>query len=113
MKELLSLDTPHLESYLIRAGGLLGAATGASVGPLSPSQVAHVEVLARFYISRHEYAKAAQVYELLADRANGPGEQAVSLQQREEQYQAAVLQVGLLKELWVGWPASAGGSCLA
>lgn len=34
-----------------------------------------------------------QVYELLADRASGPGEQAVSLQQREEAYQAAVLQV--------------------
>ena len=35
-----------------------------------------------------------QVYELLADRASGPGEQAVSLQRREEAYQAAVLQVG-------------------
>lgn len=35
-----------------------------------------------------------QVYELLADRASGPGEQAVSLAQREESYQAAVLQVG-------------------
>ena len=35
-----------------------------------------------------------QVYELLADRASGPGEQAVSLQQREEYYQQAVLQVG-------------------
>ncbi|KAL4426022.1 hypothetical protein ABPG75_010038 [Micractinium tetrahymenae] len=92
VKELLSLDTPYLEAYLIRAGGLLGAASGASVGPLSASQVAHVEVLARFYISRHEYAKAAQVYELLADRASGPGEQAVSLEQREEYYQAAVLQ---------------------
>lgn len=136
VKELLSLDTPYLEAYLIRGGGLLGAAPGASVGPLSAGQVAHVEVLARFYISRHEYAKAAQVrdgcvpfrwhslfsptcwrcgwaesaaclqhtlqqrqlpalqvYELLADRASGPGEQAVSLEQREEHYQAAVLQV--------------------
>ncbi|EFN51092.1 hypothetical protein CHLNCDRAFT_141404 [Chlorella variabilis] len=92
VKELLSLDTPYLEAYLIRGGGLLGAAPGASVGPLSAGQVAHVEVLARFYISRHEYAKAAQVYELLADRASGPGEQAVSLEQREEHYQAAVLQ---------------------
>ncbi|KAL4425159.1 hypothetical protein ABPG77_008264 [Micractinium sp. CCAP 211/92] len=92
VKELLSLDTPHLEGYLIRAGCLLGAASGTSVGPLSASQVAHVEVLARFYISRHEYAKAAQVYELLADRASGPGEQAVSLERREEYYQAAVLQ---------------------
>ncbi|PSC67210.1 nuclear pore complex NUP155 [Micractinium conductrix] len=92
IKELLSLDTPHLEAYLIRAGGLLGATPGASVGPLSASQVAHTEVLARFYISRHRYAEAAQVYELLADRASGPGEQAVSLQQREEYYQQAVLQ---------------------
>ena len=39
IKELLSLDTPHLEAYLIRAGGLLGATPGASVGPLSASQV--------------------------------------------------------------------------
>ncbi|PRW05942.1 nuclear pore complex Nup155 isoform B [Chlorella sorokiniana] len=92
VKELLALDTPYLEGYLVRAGGLLGAASGAAVGPLSASQVAHVEVLARFYISRHEYSKAAQVYELLADRASGPGEQAVSLVQREEAYQAAVLQ---------------------
>lgn len=35
----------------------------------------------------------SQVYELLADRASGPGEQAVSLERREEYYQAAVLQV--------------------
>lgn len=33
------------------------------------------------------------MYELLADRASGPGEQAVSLERREEYYQAAVLQV--------------------
>ncbi|KAI3427442.1 hypothetical protein D9Q98_010357 [Chlorella vulgaris] len=92
VKELLALDTPHLEPYLIRAGGLVGAAPGAAVGPLSGSQVAHVEVLARFYISRREYAKAAQVYELLADRAGGAGEQAVSLEQREQHYQAALLQ---------------------
>jgi hypothetical protein len=121
VKELLQLDTPHLEPYLVRAGGLLGAAPGATVGalsavevgprqrcycaaplaalrlpcsavgvcvapwqssgsvpagvpvPRSPSsphahahtdadaQVAHAEVLARLYISRREYAKAAQV----------------------------------------------------
>jgi hypothetical protein len=32
------------------------------------------------------------VYELLADRAGGAGEQAVSLEQREQHYQAALLQ---------------------
>ena len=42
-KQLLSLDTPYLEAYLIRAGGLLGAAAGgAAVGPLSASQVRRV-----------------------------------------------------------------------
>lgn len=35
--------------------------THVRANTLPHSQVAHVEVLARFYISRHEYAKAAQV----------------------------------------------------
>lgn len=46
----------------------------------------------RFPLPRHPTPNP-QVYELLADRASGPGEQAVSLEQREEYYQAAVLQV--------------------
>lgn len=49
-------------------------------------------MLARFYISRREYAKAAQVYELLAERAGGAGEGAVTLEQRLGAYQQAVLQ---------------------
>ena len=63
-KELLALPTPHLEPYLLRACGLLGGAAGGGAGaadPLSPLQVAHAEVLARLYIQRHEYAKAAEV----------------------------------------------------
>ena len=46
------------------------------------------------YTPPHPLPRYRQVYELLADRASGPGEQAVSLAQREESYQAAVLQVG-------------------
>lgn len=53
-----------------------------------------------------------QVYELLADRASGPGEQAVSLEQREEAYQAAVLQVGwFCSNLWCGLASRAGQLC--
>lgn len=95
MKDLLLLDTPTLEQYLIRAGGLAGASPAAAVAALAPAQVAHVEVLARLYISRGEYAQAAQVYEILADRQAGPGEGAPepSLEARVSYYQAAVLQV--------------------
>lgn len=39
VKDLLELDTPYLERYLITAGGLAGAAPGAQIGPLNPNQV--------------------------------------------------------------------------
>lgn len=55
--------------------------------------MAHVEVLARYYISRQAYANAARVYELLAERRGGPGDAAALLEERAQAYQAAVLQV--------------------
>lgn len=57
------------------------------------TQVAHVDVLARYYISRQAYANAARVYELLAERRSGPGDASVALDARAQAYQAAVLQV--------------------
>jgi nuclear pore complex protein Nup155 len=97
-RDLLSLDllssAPYLEPYLVRASGLSGAATtGAAAGPLSPSQVAHADVLARLYIGRTNYSAAAGVYELLASRAAGLTELPdPTLDGRISHLQAAVLQ---------------------
>ena len=38
-KELLELDTPHLERHLQTNGGLPALPAGGPIGPLSPSQV--------------------------------------------------------------------------
>eukprot|EP00887_Chlorella_sp_A99_P007116 scaffold2.g7116.t1 len=95
VRELLALDTPHLEGWLVRAGGLAGAAGGgARVGPLSPRQARCAEVLARFYIRQGR--GVGLVYELLAERAGGAGEGAVTLEQRLGAYQQAVLQARIL-----------------
>lgn len=101
-RDLLSLDLisssgpgGYLEPYLVRASGLSGAATGAgvAVGPLSPSQVAHADVLARLYIGRANYSAAAGVHELLASRAAGLTEVPdPTLDGRIAHLQAAVLQ---------------------
>jgi nuclear pore complex protein Nup155 len=101
-RDLLSLDVlsssvsgGYLEPYLVRASGLSGAASGAGVttGPLSPSQVAHADVLARLYIGRTNYSAAAGVYELLASRAAGLTEVPdPTLDGRIAHLQAAVLQ---------------------
>lgn len=87
------MDTPFLEAYLVKGSGLDSAVAGAPVGPLSASQVAHGDVLARFYIRNKEYAAAAGVYELLASRAAAPADPPEpSLNARISQLQAAVLQ---------------------
>jgi len=101
-RDLLSLDVlsssipgGYLEPYLVRASGLSGAASGAgvAVGPLSPSQVAHADVLARLYIGRTNYSAAAGVYELLASRAAGLTQVPdPTLDGRISHLQAAVLQ---------------------
>jgi hypothetical protein len=63
------------------------------VGPLTSSQAAHGDVLARFYIGVQEYAAAAGVYELLASRAPAPAEfPDPSLETRLACLEAAVLQ---------------------
>jgi nuclear pore complex protein Nup155 len=56
-------------------------------------QVASLETLAKLYIARYQYADAAAVYEVLAVRRQGLGDQQVSLAQRLDLYQNAVLQV--------------------
>ena len=56
-------------------------------------QVAHLELLAKLYIKRFNYEHAAGVYEALAERRSGVSDQAISLADRQEAYQNAVLQV--------------------
>jgi nuclear pore complex protein Nup155 len=93
IKELLAIDTPALEPYLVKSSGLGGAMTGAAVGPLSASQVARGEALARLYISRGDYDSAAGVYELLASRVGAPAETPdPPLERRIADLQSAVLQ---------------------
>jgi nuclear pore complex protein Nup155 len=94
VRDLLQLDAPSLEPYLVRASGLgAAAAAGGAPGALSAAQVAHAEALARLYISRGQYAPAAGVCELLASRAappeGGPGPE---LGARIAHLRAAVLQ---------------------
>ena len=57
------------------------------------AQVQHLELLAKLYIKRMAYENAARVYQVLASRRSGVADQAVSLAQRQEAYQNAVLQV--------------------
>ncbi|CAL8471349.1 g10891 [Coccomyxa elongata] len=93
--QLLQLDSPLLERHLRSSGGLpdRGAPPqGAAIGPLSPTQVASLNVLARLYIARFQYADAAAVYAALAQRKAGLGDQAVDLAERLDLYQSAVLQ---------------------
>ena len=56
-------------------------------------QVAHLDILAKLYILRYQYADAAAVYETLAVRKQGLGDEAVDLPERVELYRSAVLQV--------------------
>ena len=56
-------------------------------------QVTSLDFLAKLYIGRYQYGDAAAVYEALAARRQGPGDQQVTLPQRIDLYQSAVLQV--------------------
>ncbi len=57
-------------------------------------QVQHLAALARLYIQRSAYQQAAAVYEVLAKRRGGSlPEEVVSLDERLEYFQSAVLQV--------------------
>ncbi len=54
----------------------------------------HLAALARLYIQRSAYQQAAAVYEVLAKRRGGSlPEEVVSLDERLEYFQSAVLQV--------------------
>ena len=70
-------------------------------------QVAHLEILAKLYILRYQYADAAAVYETLAVRKQGLGDEAVDLSERVEMYRSAVLQVRAPK------PACTPPECVA
>ena len=56
-------------------------------------QVQHLGLLSRLHIKRSQYREAATVYQLLGLRKSGSGDLAVSLAQRQDALQAAVLQV--------------------
>ena len=57
-------------------------------------QVQHLAALARLHIQRSAYQQAAAVYEVLAKRRGGSlPEEVVSLDERLEYFQSAVLQV--------------------
>ncbi|KIY92550.1 hypothetical protein MNEG_15413 [Monoraphidium neglectum] len=92
--DLLGLDaaSPHLEGYLRQEGGLAGMSAGGQVGPLTPRQVRHVELLARLHVARGRYSAAAQAYRALAERRGGRGGEAVPLPSRLEAFQSALLQ---------------------
>ncbi|KAK9806121.1 hypothetical protein WJX72_002210 [[Myrmecia] bisecta] len=93
VRDLLALATPQLERHLRRCGGLPEPLhPGAPIGPLSPSQATHLEILAKLYISQYSYDQAAAIYQALATRRSGAADQAVSLAQRLDAYQNALLQ---------------------
>ena len=60
-------------------------------------QVASLDTLAKLYIERYQYGEAAAVYEALATRKQGLGDQSVDLASRLDLYQSAVLQVNTLR----------------
>mmetsp|Transcript_20731 Transcript_20731/g.49379 ORF Transcript_20731/g.49379 Transcript_20731/m.49379 type:complete len:994 (-) Transcript_20731:270-3251(-) len=106
--DLLQLDSKaarHLEAYLRKAGGLAGASPGMALAPLGASQVEHLELLAKVYVSLGSFGSAAQVHMALAERRNGPGEMSVSLERRCRHFEEAALQakshgdVGLIDDI--------------
>jgi len=105
--ELLALEAAHLEGYLAQEGGLsaalplLAAASAAGgvatvpapvIGPLTRRQVQLAELLAKYHIIKKRFREASTVYSALAARRSGPGDQAVTLEQRVSAYQSALLQ---------------------
>ncbi|KAK9837777.1 hypothetical protein WJX74_004885, partial [Apatococcus lobatus] len=93
ISDLLSMETPFLEGYLKKFGGLHDvSAPGGPLLPLNPSQVQHLRVLAKLYSARRRHERAAQVYELLATRHSGLGDSQVSLVLRVADYDNAIMQ---------------------
>ena len=99
VQDLLSMaegrvDTgENLEQYLFQSSGLATAMYGSPVGPLTPQQVTHAEVLAKFYVKEKKYASATGVYEHLAAQVAGAVEPPrPSLAKRVQYLESAVLQ---------------------
>ena len=83
----------NLEQYLFQSSGLDQAMYGSPVGPLTPSQVMHAEVLAKFYVKEKKYASATGVYEHLAAQvADAVEPPRPSLVKRVQYLELAVLQ---------------------
>ena len=60
---------------------------------VSAVKVQHLQLLAKLYIRRNRHDVAAQVWQILAIRRSGVADQAISLTQRTEAYQNAVIEV--------------------
>lgn len=56
-------------------------------------KVQHLQLLAKLYIRRNRHDMASQVWQILAIRRSGVADQAISLAQRTEAYQNAVIEV--------------------
>jgi nuclear pore complex protein Nup155 len=83
----------NLEQYLFQGSGLAQAMFGSPVGPLTPAQVMHAEVLAKFYVKEKKYASATGVYEHLAAQvADAIDPPRPSLVKRVQYLESAVLQ---------------------
>jgi hypothetical protein len=83
----------NLEQYLFQSSGLAQAMYGSPVGPLTPVQVVHAEVLAKFYVKEKKYASATGVYEhLAAQLADAVEPPRPSLVKRVQYLELAVLQ---------------------
>jgi hypothetical protein len=66
-------------------------------------QVQHLELLAKLYIRRNRHDLASQVWEVLAVRKGGLGDQAISLSQRQEAFQNAVIEVRCFSDIIEDW----------
>eukprot|EP00798_Chlamydomonas_sp_ICE-L_P007356 gene7356-479_t len=103
--ELLALHAPHLEQYLLQESGLAAsmpamanaAAAAATVGPLMPRQLQLAELLSKLHIQKGRFNEACAVHCTLAVRRSGPGDMAVTLEQRVLCFQGAVLQGAVLQ----------------
>ncbi|GAX83884.1 hypothetical protein CEUSTIGMA_g11309.t1, partial [Chlamydomonas eustigma] len=95
---LLSLDSPHLEAYLVQeawgAAGATALSGGPSplVGPLGKRQVQAADLLSKMCVGKNRFREACSVMLALAARRGGPGEQSVSLEERLRCLEGAVLQ---------------------
>ena len=93
-------------NYRISRGVLRnGCNQGHQKGDVGPVvQVQHLQLLAKLYIRRNRHDMAAQVWQILAIRRSGVADQAISLTQRTEAYQNAVIEVPDCINILLGRP---------